>query len=70
MVSWLFLLLSLFHQSSPFRIEHEYAALAGVEMLIDILVVTFAIALFSNRKWVLDCVLPLMSVLFSDTGSA
>lgn len=58
--AWLFLIISLFLQASPLLGFNKYSALAGVEALVDILVVTFAIALFPKRNWMLAFIIPLM----------
>lgn len=58
--AWLFLIISLFLQASPLLGFNQYSALAGVEALVDILVVTFAIALFPKRNWMLAFIIPLM----------
>ncbi|RTR35116.1 diguanylate cyclase [Shewanella atlantica] len=61
-VAWLFLIWKLFENGGEMYAEH--AALIGVESLIDVLVLTFAIALFPDRRVMLTAVLPLMLISF------
>ncbi|AQS40008.1 diguanylate cyclase (GGDEF) domain-containing protein [Shewanella psychrophila] len=60
--SWLFLIWMIFDSSE--EIFAGNAALAGVESIVDVLVFTFAIALFVDRKIMLMGVLPLMLLSF------
>ncbi|RTR41022.1 GGDEF domain-containing protein [Shewanella canadensis] len=60
-VTWFFLLWKLFENGGEMYAEH--AALTGVESLVDVLVLTLAIALFPDRRVMLAAVFPLM--LFS-----
>ncbi|QFU21414.1 GGDEF domain-containing protein [Shewanella eurypsychrophilus] len=60
--SWLFLIWMIFDSSED--IFAGNAALAGVESIVDVLVLTFAIALFCDRKIMLMGVLPLMLLSF------
>ncbi|WP_299797440.1 GGDEF domain-containing protein [uncultured Shewanella sp.] len=60
-VAWLSVLWQLFYNGG--EMYAEYASLTGVESLVDVLVITFAIALFPDRRVMLMAVLPLM--LFS-----
>ncbi|WP_082930797.1 GGDEF domain-containing protein [Shewanella woodyi] len=57
-IVWVYLVWRLFHFSND-RLP-SYGALAGVESIIDILVLTIAIAVFPNRNLMLMGVLPLM----------
>ena len=61
-LSWLFLIWMIFDSSEA--IFSGNAALAGVESIVDVLVLTFAIALFVDRKIMLMAVLPLMLLSF------
>ncbi len=56
--AWLFLIWKLYESGGEIHAEH--AALTGVETLIDILVLTLAIALFPDRRIMLAAVFPLM----------
>ncbi|BAJ03551.1 GGDEF domain-containing protein [Shewanella violacea] len=56
--SWLFLILMIFDSYNELFLGD--AALSGVESLMDILVLTFAIALFPDRRVMLMGVLPFM----------
>lgn len=58
--AWLYLIISLFLQTEPLTGMTKYSVLAGDEALVDILVVTFAIALFPKRNWMLAFIIPLM----------
>lgn len=59
---WLFLIWAIFvHSDDEFV---GVAALAGVESIIDVLVLTFAIALFTSRKLMLMAILPFMLLNF------
>lgn len=59
---WLFVLWQLFYSGGEMSAGH--ASLTGVESLVDVLVLTFAIALFPDRRVMLMAVLPLMMFSF------
>ncbi|ABV35442.1 diguanylate cyclase [Shewanella sediminis HAW-EB3] len=56
--AWIFVIWQLFYTGGEMYAGH--ASLTGVEALVDVLVLTFAIALFPDRRVMFMAVLPLM----------